>query len=275
MEFSRLPLLPIPASIRRRLPRLYPSHRAGVEAETGGKLRHSSSEPHLPLPDHGSLTEIAIETRPSTASDDLSFDSSGGSSPREDTGIPTKYETESGLRWNRVVPGKAFNLLRNAGYEAQQPRADGRLARSLYINAIMYLLDALPSDLTADETIMIEHRLPQSVKASIAAEPQIHLAGLEGHEEARPGPPTRSYLHRLLASMIVQIFLFVRFILPYAKLFLRNVYEYERSHRLTERFVSTTLDAADGLGKSSVHIGSAPGGSKALRVEYTRELEKV
>lgn len=107
MEFSRLPLLPIPASIRRRLPHLYPSHRAGADTDAGGVLRHSSSEPHLPLPSHGNLTEIAVEMRPSTASDDLDFDSSEGSSPRdEETGVPTKYETESGLRWNRVVPGK-------------------------------------------------------------------------------------------------------------------------------------------------------------------------
>lgn len=109
MEFSRLPLLPIPASIRRRLPRLYPSHRAGADSESGGTLRHSSSEPHLPLPDHGNFTEIALEMRPSTANDDLNFDSSGGSSPGEDTGVPTKYETESGLRWNRVVPGKGIS----------------------------------------------------------------------------------------------------------------------------------------------------------------------
>lgn len=46
--------------------------------------------------------------RPSTASDDLDFESgSGGSSPpSEETGLPAKYETESGLRWNRVVPGE-------------------------------------------------------------------------------------------------------------------------------------------------------------------------
>lgn len=154
-------------------------------------------------------------------------------------------------------PTAAFNLLRNAGYEAQQPRADGHLARSLYVNAIMYLLDALPPDLTAEETIMIQHRVPQPVKASIAAEPQPHLARLEGPVDSRSGPPARSYLHRLLASTIVQIFLIVRFILPYVRVFLRQVYEYERSHRLSERIVTKTLDAADGLGKSSVNIGSA------------------
>ncbi|KAJ5204893.1 uncharacterized protein N7498_005772 [Penicillium cinerascens] len=256
MEFSRLPLLPIPASIRRRLPRLYPSHRAGSDGDSGGALRHSSSEPHLPV--HGHPTEISVEMqRPSTASDDLEFESgSGGSTPPgEETSLPAKYETESGLRWNRVVP--AFNLLRNAGYEAQQPRADGRLARSLYINAVMYLLDALPTDLTAEETNMIQLRLPQPVKTSILAEPEPRLARLEGPVGSRPDPPARSYLHRLLASIIVQVFLIVRFILPYVKLFLRQVYEYERSHHLTERIFTTTLDAADGLGKSGLNIGSA------------------
>ncbi|KAJ5983226.1 hypothetical protein N7481_005325 [Penicillium waksmanii] len=266
MEYSRLPLLPIPASIRRRLLRLYPSHRAGSDPEeiTSEALRHalaSSSEPYLP---YGSQLSGNLATeiqRPSTASDDLDSlnsgsGSSGSNSPQtEESGPPAKYETESGLRWNRVVP--AFNLLRNAGYEAQQPRADGRLARSLYISALMYLLDALPADLSAEESAMLQHRLPEPMKASIATSPSSHLARLESPTQSRQPPPSRSYLHRLLASTIVQIFLLVRFILPYFKVFLRQVYDYERSHRITERIVTTTLDAADGLGKSGVSIGSA------------------
>lgn len=161
------------------------------------------------------------------------------------------------MHLTHVMSLQAFNLLRNAGYEAQQPRADGRLARSLYINALMYLLDALPADLNAEESNMLEHRLPESMKASIAASPSSHLARLENPTQSRQPPTTRSYLHRLLASSIVQIFLLVRFVLPYFKVFLRQVYEYERSHRITERIVTTTLDAADGLGKSGVNIGSA------------------
>ncbi|KAJ5167374.1 uncharacterized protein N7482_006155 [Penicillium canariense] len=262
MEYSRLPILPIPALIRRRLPRLYSSRRAISDNEPSGVLHHglaSSSEPHLPF-NSQPLERAATEAqRPSTAGNDLdSSDSgSGGSNspPVEEVGCPTKYETESGLRWNRVVP--AFNLLRNAGYEAQQPQADGRLARSLYINAVMYLLDALPSNLTAEETLMLQHRLPEPVKESIASSSQPHLARLEGPTQLKTFQPPRSYLHRLLASTIVQIFLILRFLLPYLRLFLRQLYEYERSHRITERIVTTILDAADGLGKSSVNIGSA------------------
>lgn len=121
----------------------------------------------------------------------------------------------------------------------------------------MYLLDALPAELSAEETTMLQHRLPEPIKASIPPIPSSNLARLESPTQTRQFSPSRSYLHRVLASTIVQIFLLVRFILPYFKLFLRQVYEYERSHRITERIVTTTLDAADGLGKSGVNLGSA------------------
>lgn len=121
----------------------------------------------------------------------------------------------------------------------------------------MYLLDALPSDLSSEESAMLQHRLPESVKSSIMIPPQPRLARRQGPMDSKPLPPARSYLHRLLASSIVQIFLIVRFLLPYIKVFLRQVYEYERSHRITERIVTSTLDAADGLGKSGINIGTA------------------
>lgn len=110
MEYTRLPTFPIPASIRRRLPRLYPFHRAGDQIETSRDLRHelsSLSEPQLPcfapLADP-SANEVQ---RPSTASDDSLYSGSGASStPQSDENLVAKYETGSGLRWNRVVPGE-------------------------------------------------------------------------------------------------------------------------------------------------------------------------
>ncbi|KAJ5711955.1 hypothetical protein N7488_006111 [Penicillium malachiteum] len=262
MEYSRLSLLPIPATIRRRLPRLYSTQRPVSDNDSSGveRLRHgltSLSEPQLC---HRQFPELVIiETqRPSTASDSLdSFESGsvGTESPPTEEGMsPAKYETESGLRWNRVIP--AFNLLRNAGYEAQQPYADGRLTRSLYINALMYLLDALPSDLTLEETTMLQNRLPESVKLSISSNlpSQPHP---EGQTPTKAVPCHRSYLHRLLAFVIIQFFLLIRFLMPYLRILLRQLYEYERSHRITQRLVTTTLDAADGLGKKGFDIGTA------------------
>jgi hypothetical protein len=120
---------------------------------------------------------------------------------------------------------------------------------------LVYLLDALPADLNAEETSMLRHHVPEPVKAELMAYPQPprYLEGANHRVESLP----RSYLHKVLASTIVQLFILLRFILPYAKLLLCQVYEYERTHRITERLVTTTLDAADGLGKGSVNIGAA------------------
>ncbi|KAJ5764929.1 hypothetical protein N7520_004488 [Penicillium odoratum] len=258
MEYTRFSILPITATIRRRLPRLYSSHRADAENKSGPD-RHglaSLSEPQMFFRGQSTEQIVSEVQRPSTGDSLDSFASrSGSDTPPLEESSPAKYETESGLRWNRVVP--AYNLLRNAGYEAQQSQADGRLARSLYINALMYLLDALPSDLTAEETAMLQYRLPEVVKSSIATSSQPCPTQLEDRMSQKAITPPRSYLHRLLASMIVQIFLLARFLLPYFRLLLRQVYEFERSHHITQRVVTATLDAADGLGKKGVDISSA------------------
>lgn len=149
---------------------------------------------------------------------------------------------------------EAFNLLRNAGYEAQQPHADGRLARSLYVNALVYLLDALPPDLSGEETAMLQHHIPEPVKATLTTYP--HPPRFVDRDP-KSCHNSRSYLHKVLASAILQIFILLRFVLPYVKLLLRQVYEYERTHRITERILTTTLDAADGLGKGGVTIGAS------------------
>lgn len=109
MEYSGLAIFPIPASIRRRLPRLYSSRAVSKATESSGDQRRgltSSSEPHLLCHSRFSVPE---PQRPSTASDDLdSFESGsvGSDTPREDMGSTIKYETASGMRWNRVVPGE-------------------------------------------------------------------------------------------------------------------------------------------------------------------------
>lgn len=113
MEYSGLAIFPIPASIRRRLPRLYSSRAVSKATESSGDQRlglTSSSEPHLPCHSHFSASVVPELQRHSTASDDLdSFESGsvGSDTPREDMGSTTKYETASGLRWNRVVPGES------------------------------------------------------------------------------------------------------------------------------------------------------------------------
>lgn len=111
--------------------------------------------------------------------------------------------------------------------------------------------------------MVIHHNLPARIKATLAAPAPAQSGAGAGAAVSMIDqgagtryPAERSYLHRLLASSIVQFFLIVQFLLPYIRILLRQVYHYERSHRIMERLVTATLDAADSLGKGSVSLGS-------------------
>ncbi|KAA8651528.1 uncharacterized protein ATNIH1004_000418 [Aspergillus tanneri] len=180
----------------------------------------------------------------------------------EDTGaggtlrpVTSKHEVVSGVRWNRVHP--ALNFLQNAAYEAQQSHCDRRLVRSLYINALGYLLDAAPKDLTSEESARIRRNLPDKVKFTLpTAEMAPHAAGFPNQQSSARYQHGRSYLHRLLSSGIIWLFIILQFLMPYIKLLLRKLYQFERSHHITERTIAATANAADSLTKGGFTLGS-------------------
>ncbi|RAL05188.1 uncharacterized protein BO80DRAFT_421246 [Aspergillus ibericus CBS 121593] len=192
----------------------------------------------------------------------------GGSRSGDVPSVNPKYEMESGLQWNRIVP--ALSLLQNASHEAQQRRCDARLARLLYINALGYLLDGLPADMTDDEIRTIRRNLPAEVRETLPARVQGPFAtGLQrllAEDRYPPYPPERSYIHRLLALSIVYFFLLLQFFMPHIKVLVRFLYQYERTHRVTERAITTAKDAVDTLGRRGVHLGSAILNSQEGRV---------
>ncbi|KAH8698759.1 hypothetical protein BGW36DRAFT_340013 [Talaromyces proteolyticus] len=248
----------LPASIRQRLCLLNSSNSPlPVSQESLNPTPYlgfsliSASEPRLshyeefPNPSSRPATADSKESSPS-----VSTHGSGTSTPEVDRSTAVSvYEGDSGLKWNRVVP--AFNLLRNAGFEAQQPNSDTRLIRRLYINGLGYLLEALPSDLSSEEARAIQDRLPEAIKPE-SDETYNRLTMQE--KAARQSPP--SYLHRIIAALIVYGFVLIHFIIPYAKTLLQSVYRYEKNHRIATRFLTTALETADGIGKSANNASS-------------------
>ncbi|KAL4913521.1 hypothetical protein BDW62DRAFT_220638 [Aspergillus aurantiobrunneus] len=162
-------------------------------------------------------------------------------------GAPANHEVNSGLRWNRVNP--ALNLLRHAGYEAQQPQCESRLVRSLYLHSMAYLLSALPADLTSDEAATLQDSLPEKLKPSVTSDRSSH-----------PGPATypvqRSYVHRLLSASIIYFCLLLQYIMPYIKDVMFHLYQYGRAHRVTERATSLLLYVAEKVGRGGLNLGS-------------------
>lgn len=112
------------------------------------------------------------------------------------------------------------------------------------------MLEALPSDLTDDEARSIYGRLPDAIKANTD-----ELPGSSSHN-SHIAANSPSYLHRLVATVIVYGFIFAQLILPYAKVLMNSIYTYERRYRVTERVLAAALETADGVSKGAGNIGS-------------------
>jgi hypothetical protein len=127
------------------------------------------------------------------------------------------------------------------------------VARQLYIDALKYLLRGLPTDLTPDEQLGIRSALGPGVIAPLQAE----VSGLSTSRSSRQTEEHPSLLHRALASFIIQLFILSQFLLPYIRIFLKNAYEYERTHRISEKVLASSIDVIDVFGKRTAGITAA------------------
>ncbi|MCJ1461719.1 hypothetical protein MMC07_000317 [Pseudocyphellaria aurata] len=158
--------------------------------------------------------------------------------------------------WKYINQGR--NLLCTAISEAHSsPQSPNSLAfsRQVYIHGLIYLLQALPPDLTVPETTYIRDALPSYLYAPNPEPEQKLIAAppLPARSPPQQRPPL-SLLHRLLASIIIHLFLLLQLILPYLKLFLRRAYQYERTHHMTEWILVTGIEAADLMGKRGADV---------------------
>ena len=137
---------------------------------------------------------------------------------------------------------------------SQDPSSgNASFSRQLYIHALTYLLRGLPSDLAPDEQMSIRGALPKGV-----VEP-LQINSINDYTRTSTTSPRQppSLLHKTLASTIVQIFILLQFILPYVKYLLATAYQYERTHRISEKFLHHSLDTVDSVGKHSLTLTGA------------------
>jgi len=150
-----------------------------------------------------------------------------------------------------------LNLLSLAVDESSIISQDSRFgnanfARQLYLHALTYLLRALPQDLTTEEQLSVRSALPRGVVEPLRLN-SVYMTG--SHSSEQDSQP--SLLHRTLASMIIQLFNFVQFIMPYLKYLVRAAYQYDREHKISEKAVAQSIKTVDLVGKSGLAVGSA------------------
>lgn len=113
--------------------------------------------------------------------------------------------------------------------------------------------------MTPEEKISIWASTPQDVldlsqvnnnSKEVVCAAERRLAEQSGEE-----PP--SFLHRALATFIVQMFVLFQFLIPYINIFAAAAYKYERQNRISERVFASSVNTMDGMIKSTARLGNS------------------
>ncbi|KAF2091785.1 hypothetical protein K490DRAFT_30800 [Saccharata proteae CBS 121410] len=267
----------LPALIQSRIPRLQSLRRTVTDFRTRPQHSRCASEPvpgaeTSPPPAYTSRPSSAAMRRGSGASDGDTVQSIPGDTLVDDrpssssTALPEyrPSDMQTGVNWKYANQG--LNLLNSALHEysslSKDPSSEAApFSRQLYMHAVTYLLRGLPSDLNAEERLSLETALPANTikvfQVDAASGQLVRSYNHQAPTEPQQPPPEPSWLHRILASSIVQLFLFLHLILPYVKLFIGHAYQYERQHRISEKFVSSSISTVDELGRRGIKFTNA------------------
>lgn len=113
--------------------------------------------------------------------------------------------------------------------------------------------------MTPEEKISVWSGVPRDVldlsqvntsSKEVARAAERRLAEQNGEE-----PP--SFLHRGLATFIVQMFILFQFLLPYINIFAAAAYKYERQNRISERVFASSMNMMDSMMKSTIWFGNS------------------
>ncbi|KAI9672900.1 MAG: hypothetical protein M1829_004450 [Trizodia sp. TS-e1964] len=167
-------------------------------------------------------------------------------------------EYKTGIIWKFAYQGSALlGLSIEESESVSRGPNDGNaeFGRQLYLDAISYLLRALPADLKPEEQLSLHSSIPPSVTRPLRLEiTKDQFLEIQAAGTNEIVPSKQSILHRYLASAIVSLFLFVHFALPYLQLFIRKAYNYDRTHHITEKLLARGINTAQDLGKTGLKL---------------------
>lgn len=154
-----------------------------------------------------------------------------------------------------IPPG--LNLLTQSAQESSLPISDASFSRSLYIDAATYILRGVPNNLTDQELLSLQAATPS--KLIHPPTPANQLPSREGglrDADADPITPDHdeptTLLHRAVSAAVFQLFILFSLLWPYVQVLARTAYDFERQHRISERFATTTWSTANAIGKTTM-----------------------
>ncbi|KAF2493403.1 hypothetical protein BU16DRAFT_465241 [Lophium mytilinum] len=261
----------LPTLVQSRIPRFSSLRRSVNDFRGRPDHARSSSESawtsgsETPPPRYSSRQEIRVSDRISAFTADASeseAETSAYERPVSSSSTPPAFglsEQQSGVNWKYANQG--LNLITQAysEYSSSTKENDDGLppfSRQLYIHGITYVLRGLPADMTPEEVLSIQAAIPPHVLDHFDLDPSTQ--DLISTLSRRPQTPAEvlqedpSMIHRITATLILELFIIAQFLLPYVKLFIGHAYQYERENRVFERLFSVGVNMIDEVGRKSI-----------------------
>ncbi|KAI4716565.1 hypothetical protein E4T48_07265 [Aureobasidium sp. EXF-10727] len=185
---------------------------------------------------------------------DVDFQDTPPTSPRSlpvDSAVYAN-DNRAAIKWEFARQGQS--LLQGSSCLSSNPD----FSRQLYIDAVSYLLRGLPYNLSSEETIRLQAAMPsemipppqqqQQPVDRIITRSQSHDNQVAQQEQ----DPT--ILHRVVAMLVLQIFLLFSFLWPYVQTTCRGAYQYERQHHISEKLLNQSWTTANLLTKNTMTV---------------------
>ncbi|CAH0048781.1 unnamed protein product [Clonostachys solani] len=158
--------------------------------------------------------------------------------------------TGPGINWRFASQGSS--LIQGAS-EAASEGVNDTFERKAFVDGVTYLIRALPPNLDERELEQVKAALPANLSLPIT-EPAAHPRAMS--------PPTtsglpRSVLHRSVQLVVVQLILFMHFLLPYLLLFFRAVVTFERKFKVSEAVLEQGINLAGAFRRQCTHLVDA------------------
>ncbi|KAG9259277.1 uncharacterized protein F5Z01DRAFT_685417 [Emericellopsis atlantica] len=159
-----------------------------------------------------------------------------------------KQQSTSGINWKVAQQGDELGLgLLTIAADASKDGNDGTFERKAYVDSLTYLLRSLPADLDMSEADQIwsaapVHLLPRELALSRSGRPGTMTPTASSGQ-------AKSIVHRLVQVAVLNLFLLMRFLLPYLIVILKSAAGVERRYKISERIIGHSMDCFNAAGR--------------------------
>ncbi|KAF2215934.1 hypothetical protein CERZMDRAFT_94321 [Cercospora zeae-maydis SCOH1-5] len=163
--------------------------------------------------------------------------------------------SSSGVQWKYADPGLASIML--AQSEDATAGTSSMFARKQYISGVACLLHGLPSELSEEELQNLREALAPWLKADIITGGQLAVRSKGDNNDVSLRPAAqRSTLQNWVAMFTLYMFLAASFLLPYLQYLLREAYQFDRKHKISDKLLSRGIDTAAAMRRRTLIIAS-------------------